>query len=88
MELNPQLQIEGILITMFDKRTNFAKDVVGFISENYGRYIRIFDSYIPASVKAGETTATGKSIFTYDCSGKVAESYNGLVKEVLNNGSK
>lgn len=86
MEINPELQIEGILITMFDKRTNFAKDVADFISKNYGNYIKIFKSFIPVSIKAGETTATGKSIFTYDCSCKVAESYGSLAQEVLNDG--
>jgi len=86
MEINTELKIEGILITMFDKRTNFAKDVADFISKNYGNYIKIFKSFIPVSIKAGETSATGKSIFTYDRSCKVAESYENLAEEVLTDG--
>ena len=88
MEINPELKIEGILITMFDKRTNFAKDVADFISKNYGNYIKIFKSFIPASIKAGETSATGKSIFTYDRSCKVAENYGSLAEEVLTDGGE
>ena len=83
MEINPELEIEGILITMFDKRTNFAKDVAEFVTNNYGNHIKIFKNYIPMSIKAGETTATGKSIFTYDKTGKVSEAYDSLSKEVL-----
>jgi len=86
MEINPKLAIEGILITMFDGRTNFSRDVAEFITDNYGNNIRIYKSYIPMSVKAGETTITGKSIHTYNKNGKVAESYMNLVKEVLENG--
>ena len=86
MEINPQLKIEGILVTMYDARTNFSKDIAEFITDNYGSHIRIYKSYIPMSVKAGETTITGKSIHTYNKNGKVAESYMNLVKEVLENG--
>jgi len=85
-EINPTLEVGGILITMFDKRTNYSNDVVDFVTDGFGGYIRIFDSIIPMSVKAGETTTTGKSIFAYDKNGKVAEGYESLVKEVLING--
>ena len=88
MEINPDLEIDGILITMFDKRTNFSKDVAEFISKSYGEYIKVYKNYIPMSVKAGETSTTGKSIFTYDKTSKIAESYEGLAKEVLGYGKE
>lgn len=86
MEINPKLHIDGILITMYDARTNFARDIAGFITDSYGNHIRIYKSYIPMSVKAGETTVTGKSIHTYNKNGKIAESYMSLAREVVENG--
>ena len=81
--INPNLDICGILITMVDKRTNLTKDIVGKIEKAYGEDIRIFKDYIPHSVRAAETSETGKSIFTYDPYGKVATAYEALTREVL-----
>jgi chromosome partitioning protein len=86
MEINPKINIDGILITMFDARTNLARDIAGFITDSYGNHIRIYKSYIPMSVKAGETTVAGKSIHTYNKNGKIAESYMNLAREVIKNG--
>jgi len=82
-QLNPNLQIGGILITMADMRTNYTKDIINLLHESYGSKIKIFDSIIPFSVRAAEMSAEGKSIYLHDPNGKVSNAYKGLIKEVL-----
>ena len=82
-QINPRLQIDGILMTMVDSRTNFAKEISNLLRETYGRKIKVFRSEIPHSVRAKETTAEGKSIFQHNPSGKVAEGYRSLAQEVI-----
>ena len=83
--LNPKLGFEGILITMVDKRKNFAKDISEIIRNNYGQVIHTFDSVIPCSVRAEEISAEGVSIFKHDPKGRVAKAYEDLAREVLGN---
>ena len=71
-QLNPKLQIDGILLTMVDNRTNFAKEIAALLRETYGSKIKVFCTEIPHSVRAKETSAEGKSIFAHDPGGKVA----------------
>ena len=82
-QINPKLQIDGILLTMVDNRTNFAKEIAALLRETYGSKIKVFGTEIPHSVRAKETSAEGKSIFAHDPGGKVAEGYANLTKEVL-----
>ncbi len=82
-QINSKLKIDGILLTMVDGRTNFAKDISALVRETYGGSIKVFNVDIPRSVKAAEISAEGKSIFTHDPKGKVAEGYKSLTKEVL-----
>ena len=82
-QLNRNLQIEGILLTMVDCRTNYAKDITALVEETYGADIGIFESVIPISVRAAETSAEGKSIYTHDPKGKVTDAYKSLTQEVL-----
>jgi chromosome partitioning protein len=84
--INPNLEICGILLTLVDKRTNFTKEVISMIERAYGEEIRIFRDHIPHSVRAAETSATGRSIFTHDPNGRVAAAYDALAREVLNCG--
>jgi len=83
--LNRKLKIEGILLTMVDSRTNYAKDIIEKVRNVYGSTLKIFDSVIPLSVKAAEATAEGISIFKHCPKGKVAQAYQGLTMEVLAN---
>ncbi len=83
--INGNLQIAGILLTMVDGRTNFARDISALLRENYGSRIRIFETEIPHSVRAKEATVEGRSIFAYDMHGKIAQGYDCLTKEVLQN---
>ena len=82
-QINPKLQIDGILLTMVDSRTNFAKEISALLRETYGSKIKVFSTEIPHSVRAKEISAEGKSIFAHDPGGKVAEGYKNLTKEVL-----
>ena len=67
-QINPKLEIEGILLTMV---------------ENYGSKVRIFENSIPMSVRAAEISAEGVSIYEHDPNGKVANAYQSLTEEVL-----
>ena len=87
-QINPKLRIEGILMTMTDSRTNFGKEIDTLVRQAYGTKIKVFDQGIPRSVRAAETSAEGKSIFTHDPKGKVAEAYRALTKEVLHSAEK
>ncbi len=82
--MNPNLQIEGIVPNMVDCRTNYNKDIVLMLMEAYGGPIKIYDS-IPQSVRMAETAAEGKSIFLYDRQGKAASAYLSLIREVFIN---
>lgn len=82
-QINSKLKIDGILLTMVDNRTNFAKDISALVRETYGGSIKVFSTSISHSVRAAEISAEGKSIFAHDPKGKVAEEYKNLTKEVL-----
>ena len=82
-QINPKLEIEGILITMVDARTNYARDISLMIKEAYGDRVKIFQNSIPMSVRAAETPAEGVSIYKHDPKGKVAAAYHFLTDEIL-----
>ena len=84
-QINQKLEIEGILLTMVDNRTNYAKDISNLLIENYGSKVHIFENSIPMSVRAAEISAEGVSIYKHDPNGKVASAYKSLTKEVLCN---
>lgn len=87
-QINPKLRIEGILLTMVDYRTNFAKEISTLIRDTYGERLKVYDADIPRSVRAAEISAEGVSIFKHDPGGKVAEAYLSLTKEVMANAEK
>lgn len=79
------MKIDGVLLTMVDNRTNNAKTIISSLRQT-GAMLRVFDTEIPFSVRAAETSIEGKSIFAHDGRGKVAAAYENLTKEVLENG--
>ena len=85
-QLNKELEIEGILLTMVDGRTSYAKEIVSEVNQVYGKSIPVFPIEIPLSVRAAETSAVAKSIYDYDPKGKAAFAYMTLTKEVLAHG--
>ncbi|MDR2089137.1 MAG: ParA family protein [Clostridiales Family XIII bacterium] len=84
--LNPNLVIEGALITMFDGRLNFHREVLNIVKNAYGDHFRIFETKIPVSVRVTETQAMGRSIFEHDPKGKIAEAYSAFAREAIANG--
>ena len=82
-QINPKLKIAGVLLTMVDQRTNYAREVSDLLRRTYGGKIRVFSTDIPHSVRAAETSAEGKSIYLHDPKGKVAQAYAQLTKEVI-----
>ncbi len=83
--LNRKLMIQGILLTMVDFRTNYAKDIASRVRKTYGSKIDIFENIIPLSVKIAEASAEGKSIYKYCPNGKGSVAYENLTREVLEN---
>ena len=82
-KMNPKLQIEGVLVTMIDRRPLFTRDLVEKLRANYGNHIKVFDTEIPSSVRVQESSAKRQSIFAYEPSCKVALAYDQLTREIL-----
>ncbi|MBO5141126.1 MAG: ParA family protein [Peptococcaceae bacterium] len=82
--LNPKLEMEGILMTMFDNRTNLANQVVADVKENFKD--KVFKTIIPRNVRLSEAPSFGMSIIDYDIKSKGAETYLALAKEVIKHG--
>lgn len=87
-QINPNLTIDGVLLTMVDNRTNFTKDISFILRRDYGDKLRVFQTEIPLSIRAAETSAQGKSIYAFDPHGIAAKAYQAFTKEVLDIGEK
>lgn len=85
-QINPSLEVEGILVTLFDGRNNLAKEVEQTVREQFGGAYRVFDTVVPRAVSAAESPASGTSVFAYDGGGKAAEAFARLAEEVLRHG--
>jgi len=84
--LNPDVQIEGILPTLVDSRTTHAKEAIELLEENFGD--RVFASRITKTVRFAEAPVKGMSVLKYDPDGKAAYAYRALATEVLGNGKR
>lgn len=80
---NPGLAVQGILLTMFDERTNLSAQVREDLKAYFAR--QMFQTVIPRNVRLAEAPSFGKPIFLYDIRSKGAESYISLAKEILKN---
>src|SRR6184192_3980404 len=80
--LNPDVAIEGILPTMFDKRLLHSKEAVDILKENFGDLV--YNTKIRKTIRYAEAPVKGQSVLSYDPSGDAAELYRDLAKEVLN----
>jgi chromosome partitioning protein len=85
-ELNPEVEIEGILPTLVDSRTVHAKEAIEILEENFGD--RVFATRIRKTIRFAEAPVKGTSVLKYDPDGTAAKSYRELAKEVLGNGSR
>lgn len=77
---NPNLAIDGILLTLVDGRTNLAKSTVEALRENFGCRIRIYRTTIPVAVKAAEVSSKEKSIYAYEPNSTVSKAYADFTK--------
>ena len=84
--LNPRLEIEGVLLTMVDERTNLTQQVMGEIRGHFKD--KVFKTTIPRSVRLGEAPSFGKPILLYDIRSRGAEAYLELAKEVMGHEKK
>ena len=82
-QINPELKIEGMVMTMVDMRSNYTKDILEALESTYGETIGIFVCCFFLFVRAAEISAEGKSIYIHDPRGKVAKSFEELTEEVL-----
>lgn len=83
-ELNPALTIEGLLLTMYDERTNLSAAVAKDLRDFYGT--QVFQTVIPRNVRLAEAPSFGKPILQYDAKSRGAEAYIQLAKEVISHG--
>jgi chromosome partitioning protein len=79
--LNPTLEIEGVLLTMFDERTNLAQQVTAELKRFFGE--KVFSTTIPRNVRLAEAPSHGKPVLLYDEKSRGAESYLQLAKEII-----
>jgi chromosome partitioning protein len=84
--LNPDVQIAGILPTMVDTRTLHAREAIEILEENFGD--RVFGARIRKTVRFAEAPVKGMSVLKYDPTGTAANAYRQLAKEVLTNGKR
>lgn len=84
--LNPNLAIQGFLLTMFDERTNLGNQVVADLRDFLGT--QVLNTMIPRNIRLAEAPSYGKPIILYDIKSKGAESYINLAKEVIENDQK
>lgn len=78
-----ELPIEGVLLTMFDDRTNLTRQVANDLREFFGK--QVFETVIPRSIRLAEAPSFGKPVIAYDVRSKGAESYIKLAKEIMAN---
>ena len=82
-QINYDLKVDGILITMVDSRTNLSKKVINDLRTEHGIVFTVFNSVIPNATKVAEATSEGMSIFAYDRKNKAAYAYDNFASEVL-----
>ena len=87
-QINPVLKVDGVLLTLADMRTNLARVTADSIRQNYGRMLKVYQTIIPMAVKAAETSAAGKSIYSYDKNSTAAQAYGAFTREVVRDGER
>ena len=87
-QINPNLMVDGVLLTLVDKRTTLPNQVRYELQESYGSKVKIYNTQIPMAVNVAKSTSHGESIFSYDKNSKVADSYTLFAKEVMENGKE
>ena len=86
-QINPKLKIGGVFLTMVNE-TNFRRDIVTSVKENFGKHLPVMNTVIPATVRLAEISTADKSIFLHDPKGRAADAYRNRVQEVMDIGEK
>lgn len=86
-QINPKLKVGGVFLTMANG-TNFRRDIVKSVRENFGKHLPVLQTIIPSTVRLAEISTADKSIFLHEPKGKAADAYRNLVKEVMSIGEK
>lgn len=81
--LNPDLEWEGVVMTMYDARTNLSQQVIQDVKNYFQNKVKVYDSIIPRNVRLGEAPSFGQPIAIYDAKSKGALAYESLAREVL-----
>jgi chromosome partitioning protein len=81
--LNPDLEWEGVVMTMYDARTNLSQQVVQDVQNYFQNKVKVYESMIPRNVRLGEAPSFGLPIALYDDKSKGAVAYQNLAREVL-----
>jgi chromosome partitioning protein len=81
--LNPELEVEGFVLTMYDERTKLSHQVVQDLRDYFGS--QVFKTVIPRNIRLAEAPSHGKPILLYDIRSRGAESYLDFAKEVIRN---
>jgi chromosome partitioning protein len=82
--LNPELEVEGVLLTMVDERTNLTQQVIGEVREHFKD--KVFKTQVPRSIRLAEAPSFGQPVILYDIRSKGAEAYLQLARELLSQG--
>lgn len=80
-DLNPDLDIEGVLLTMYDKRNNLALDVVEEVKKHFGKLV--YKTAIPRNIRLAEAPSYGESVIQFDAGSKGAQAYTALAREII-----
>lgn len=80
-QINPKLKIGGVFLTIAND-TNFRRDIVAGVKENFGKYLPVLEAVIPSTVRLAEISTADKSIFRHEPNGRATRAYGTLVKEV------
>lgn len=81
--LNPELAVQGVVMTMYDARTNLSQAVIEDVQSFFQGSVRVYDSIIPRNIRLSEAPSFGQPILVYDPRSKGAQAYETLAKEVL-----
>ena len=80
-DLNTDLEVEGVLLTMYDRRNNLALDVVEEVKKHFGK--KVYKTAIPRNIRLAEAPSYGESAMQFDKSSKGAQAYAALAKEMI-----
>ena len=86
-QINPRLKIGGVFLTMANE-TNFRREIVASVRENFGKCLPVLQTVIPSTVRLAEISTADRSIFRHEPNGRAAAAYRSLVKEVEQIGEK